>query len=413
MSKVCELSGQVISGRGRAASIIRENIKELKEKTGEDLIEGSLNLILMRPLMLSNDNALKFANGDGLLWRASLNGVAVYIFRWEDMPLHIVEVLSCMHLRNSLRLKDGDIVNIVIQNSDLDTIPPAGKLMWNLCYLGRRHWYYTNDKYAYFTTKLCEDFNGTQKKSNKTLTHIIKSYIQKKNIYWFERIPIDPLDDTETQSFRRIQNILNYTKISGSAYSAHRYPAGYHTIEINGHRLEGQRDPMKRLEAIPIDFKGKTVLDIGCNQGGMLHPLDGEIKWGVGIDYDYRMINASNRIKVLRQSTNLYFYVFDLEKEPLDLIEDLLPEPKVDIVFLLAMCIWIKNWQEVVEFGARISDSMLFEATGTKEHQSAQRGCLDSLYGCVLLLSETSEDDPGNKQRQLFYCTKPRVLSAE
>lgn len=47
---------------------------------------------------------------------------------------------------------------------------------------------------------------------------------------------------------------------------------------------------------MPYDFTGKTVLDIGSNQGGMLFALDGKYRWAVGVDYDYRMVNASNLI---------------------------------------------------------------------------------------------------------------------
>lgn len=224
--------------------------------------------------------------------------------------------------------------------------------------------------------------------------------------YRFERLPLDSLNNPEDRAFRQIQNILNYTKTSGSSYSAQRYSAGYHTIEINGRRLQGQRDPSKRLERVPVDFLGKTVLDIGCNQGGMLFQLGGIVKWGVGIDYDARMINAANRIRSLREANSLNFYVFDLEREPLSLIEDFIPEPKVDVVFLFAVCMWLKNWRDVIEFGARISDSMVFETNGTDEQQSAQQEHLEALYQKVSLLTEFSEDDPKQKRRKLFYCDK-------
>jgi SAM-dependent methyltransferase len=220
----------------------------------------------------------------------------------------------------------------------------------------------------------------------------------------FERQPIDPLSDPDTRSFQQVRNILNYSKTSGSSYSAARYPAGYHTIEVNGQSLQGQRNPAKRLEHVPVDFRGKTVLDIGCNQGGMLFQIDGLVKWGVGIDYDARMTNTANRIKALRQCTNLHFYVLDLENEPLGLIEDFLPESKVDVVFLLSVCMWLRNWREVVEFCAGLSSSMLFETNGTRDQQTAQMEHLRGLYSSVSLLTESSDDDPGQKRRQLIYC---------
>jgi SAM-dependent methyltransferase len=221
--------------------------------------------------------------------------------------------------------------------------------------------------------------------------------------YVFERLPIEPAVDDEERSRRQLLNLLNYTKTSSSSYSARRYPAGYHTIEIDGSRIQGQRDPRARLARVPIDFRGKTVLDIGSNQGGMLFALDG-IKWGVGIDYDSRMVNAANRIRAARGATNLDFYVFDLEKEPLALIEDFLPS-RADIVFLLSVCAWLSNWRDVVGFAARSSDAMLFESNGTEWHQAEQERELQRRYASVEPLARASEDDPKQKRRRLYYCT--------
>jgi SAM-dependent methyltransferase len=245
------------------------------------------------------------------------------------------------------------------------------------------------------------------KKLIKKVPGVIPMIVRAKRAHAlksFERQPLDGSEDPETRSFRQIHNLLNYTKTSGSYYSAIQFPAGYHSIDINGHRLQGKRDPAKRLERIPIDFNGKTVLDIGCNQGGMLFQLDHAIKSGVGVDYDNRMINAANRIKALRGSDNLQFYVFDLEKEPLALLEDLIPVPRVDVVFLLAVCMWLKNWQSVIACAAKISNMMIFESNGTEDQQTAQVAFLKQLYRDVTLLAEHSDDDPRQKKRKLFWC---------
>lgn len=216
----------------------------------------------------------------------------------------------------------------------------------------------------------------------------------------FERLSAD---DENNLIFRQVRNLLNYTKTSGARYSARHFPAGYHTIEIGGRRLAGQRQPAKRLALVPYDFRGKTVLDMGSNQGGMLFEICDVLKEGIGIDYDARMVNAANRIKAVRQAKNVHFFVFDLEREPLDLIRDFLPEERVDIVFLLAVCTWLSNWREVIDFASRISTSMLFETTGTDEQQVDQENYLRRLYRSVALLAGTSEDDPAQKHRKLFY----------
>jgi SAM-dependent methyltransferase len=207
--------------------------------------------------------------------------------------------------------------------------------------------------------------------------------------------------------FRQIQNILNFTKTSNSDYSAEQFPAAYHTIKVNGRRLPGQRDPSKRLASVPFDFHGKTVLDLGCNQGGMIHELRSLVKWAVGIDYDPRMINAANRIKSLNASENISFYIVDLQNDPLELIDDFMPDRKADICFLLSVCMWLKNWQQVIDFAHSKSDSMLFETNGSPLQQDQQINYLKAKYSVVDMLSEFSDDDPGQKCRKLFYLTKP------
>jgi hypothetical protein len=212
----------------------------------------------------------------------------------------------------------------------------------------------------------------------------------------------------EDSDLAKIRNLLEYTKTSGASYSARGYPAGYHSIEIMGVRLEGQRDPAKRFSIVPVDFTGKTVLDIGSNQGGMLLQLRDQIARGIGIDFDHRMVNTANRIKSSIGAKHLDFYVFDLQKEPLDLIRDFLPSGKVDVVFLLAVCMWLENWRKVIDFAASISESMLFETNGTDAQQTEQEQYLRSKYADVKQLSESSEDDPQQKRRKLFWLTQPR-----
>jgi SAM-dependent methyltransferase len=220
------------------------------------------------------------------------------------------------------------------------------------------------------------------------------------------RIAIDPQSPPADQEWIRIRNILNYTKRSGSVYAAEEYPAGYHSVVIGDARLPGQRDPSFRLDKVPVSFHGKTVLDIGCNQGGMLFAIADRIKWGVGIDYDARMVNAATRISVAKQMSHLRFYVMNVEQEPLERIEDILPEGQVDMVFLLAVCMWIKNWREVIAYAASLAPAMVFESNGTAQQQSEQEEELRRIYRRVEQLTEASTDDIKQRARKLFYCSQ-------
>jgi len=217
------------------------------------------------------------------------------------------------------------------------------------------------------------------------------------------------LDTTALEKYSpnliKIMNLLIYTKKSNVSYSGGEFNTGYHTFEIDGHQFKGQRNPKMRLEDIPLCFDNLSVLDIGCNQGGMLYELSNKIKSGVGIDYDSRMINVANKMKSHSKLNNLDYYVFDLENENLDYISDFLPDEKVDVVFLLSICMWIKNWKEVINLIPLISSKLIFESNGSKEQQIEQINHLKLSYKIVQLIKEKSTDDPSQKNRQLYYCT--------
>lgn len=203
---------------------------------------------------------------------------------------------------------------------------------------------------------------------------------------------------------RKLLNLISYTKTAGSPYDAQEFPSAYHTFRIGEYEFKGQRDPEQRLLDVPFDFDGVTVLDLGCNQGGMLFSIANRIKHGIGVDYDYRMVNAANRIRAYKQARNLDFYVFDLDKENLELLGNFLLGTAVDIVFLLSVCMWLKIWRAVIDAARSISRAMLFESNGTEEQQREQEAHLRLRYEVVTMIRATSTDDPGQLNRRLFLC---------
>ncbi len=217
---------------------------------------------------------------------------------------------------------------------------------------------------------------------------------------------INSPDDIDNFSIEEIKiiNLLNYTKKSGATYSGELYNSGYHTLNLGGKILSGQRNPGERFKNIPYDFNGKSVLDIGSNQGGMLHSIADIISYGVGIDYDSKMINVSNRIKSFSSNNNLDFYTFDLEKENLNYIRDFIISETVDICFLLSVCMWLNNWRDLIKFCCSISKNLLFESNGSDSQQKEQIDFLYKVYKNVQLINETSDDDLRQKKRKLFLC---------
>jgi len=202
----------------------------------------------------------------------------------------------------------------------------------------------------------------------------------------------------------KIKNLLTYTVTSGKSYNGRHHETGYHTLNINGTVLPGQRNPGQRLSTVKYDFTNKSVLDIGSNQGGMLFEIANKIKYGIGIDFDPRLVNVANRISKTN-NYNIDFYNFDLSKEDFNLINSFSRENKIDVVFLLAVCMWIPSWRELVTWVSKNSSHCLFESNGKSKQQQEQIDFLNKTFRTVEILAETSEDDPKQKKRKLLWCS--------
>jgi hypothetical protein len=444
------MEGQVVCGRGLAAPELVALSEQVQTIVKEPLCPGSLNIVLNQPVRLLDTAGFAFDRGYRTLWPASLGGIHVWVYRWRESPLHVVEILSPVYLRGRLKLKNGDAVTLRLSGAQIGELHFFERFIWALLWTGRRRWFYSSNLYSNRTVRLGKELGATQEQPVVRGSIRISLYVMKEMItlvptvafkdlpqnllsaskrvvkstpvigtlarnlklkysrkYAFSRIQTENCVNADERVFRQIQNILNFTKTSNSHYSAEQFPAAYHTINVNGRQVPGQRDPSKRLASVPVDFHGQTVLDLGCNQGGMLHQIRSLIKWGVGIDYDPRMINAANRIKSVNASENISFYVLDLQDDPLELICDFMPDQKADICFLLSVCMWLKNWQQVIDFAHSKSNSMLFETNGSALQQNEQINYLRAKYSVVNMLSGISDDDPIQKFRKLFYLTGP------
>jgi hypothetical protein len=159
---VIEINGRVGSGRGLASPYIATIQAELASITDEEIFPGTLNIILDRPWRLNETEALFFDQSWRMLWPATLNGIDVWIYRWRHTALHVVEVLSSVHLRNRLGLKDGDRVTLTMHPDHIDRIGAIGWTAWTIVWAGRRDWCYTNDRYYFALFKYCKALGATQ-----------------------------------------------------------------------------------------------------------------------------------------------------------------------------------------------------------------------------------------------------------
>jgi len=195
-------------------------------------------------------------------------------------------------------------------------------------------------------------------------------------------------------------SVINYTKSDKNSYAGPRFESGYHSFVLDGKSYAGARDNVNRIKQIKaFDFNNKVVLDVGCNMGGMLHALSDTIKYGVGVDFSYKCINAANVVKSFNGKSNVNFYVFNLDNEDFRLIDDFILGDKVDICMFLSVAMHIKKWREVIEFCFKKSDALLFESNGKQHQQKAQIEFINDMYNKVTYLFKDS-------RRQMFLCKK-------
>lgn len=141
------LQGLVIGGRGKAGRFLGDDRSTVEEQLGEQVYEGSLNLVLRRPIELRVSHAVLLDGGLRPFWPASVSGISVWIYRPPGAPEHIVELVADRHLRSALNLRDGDQLTVRAREDDVAPVPLRRLVIWALVWLGRRKWYYTSDFY--------------------------------------------------------------------------------------------------------------------------------------------------------------------------------------------------------------------------------------------------------------------------
>jgi hypothetical protein len=165
------LRGRVTSGGKKGTRNTRRDAEKLRDALGASVVDGTLNVLLKRPVMFANDTAIRIPVDDGgpprLEWRARLNGVEVWINR-RSKPLHTAGLLSAVHLRTRLHLSDGDEVQLEVRRRDVAPIPLVGWLTWNLFWLGRENWFYSRADYMARAQRWCMRFGATQLVTRET-----------------------------------------------------------------------------------------------------------------------------------------------------------------------------------------------------------------------------------------------------
>lgn len=143
-----KLSAEVVAGRGKASTIIRDHSDAIRTVISGPPFPGSLNLILSKPLRFNRNNVHYFDSGKRLLVPGSIDGRPIWFYRWSSAPLHVVEVISTEKLRDVIGVRDGSCVSVALDDFYVEKIPVASKISWTLLWGGRRKWFYTRQRYV-------------------------------------------------------------------------------------------------------------------------------------------------------------------------------------------------------------------------------------------------------------------------
>jgi hypothetical protein len=181
---------------------------------------------------------------------------------------------------------------------------------------------------------------------------------------------------------------------------------GYHSYEFGCLPFRGQRNNNMRIGDIKkhVDFANKSVIDLGCNTGGLLLHLP-EIQKGRGFDYDSTCIDAANKLNsMLRLHKNLKFLQADLEKDDYD---SLVSDGPFDIMFLCSLGSWIKNWNALYTWAVRTVPLIIFEENNATEGRSQIE--LFASLGCIVtrIIENSPDDYSGNRMRNTYLIRCP------
>jgi SAM-dependent methyltransferase len=218
---------------------------------------------------------------------------------------------------------------------------------------------------------------------------LILDRLKEKNFdLYFDKTSIDSIKN-------EIKKTCGGSDETGAWYN--RTEFGYHSFNIGNINIRGQRTPKSRIEAFrkSYNFENKKVIDLGCNNGGMLFHLT-EIKKGVGLDFDKRCIDCANKIKTIFQFT------YDLEFLQKDLNKPIELKDNFDVALLLSLGSWIKNWRELYSNISKIAKTIFLETNNDKEGVDQINYMSNLGYKIKLVCGDSKDDTTGNYGRKTY-----------
>ena len=204
--------------------------------------------------------------------------------------------------------------------------------------------------------------------------------------------------------------LMNTTKNNHYNGWNNRTTYGYHSFKINNINVQGQRQPWIRINKMKkyYDFTNKILVDFGCNTGGMIFHLP-ELKKAYGIDFNNECIESCNYMyNNLKWNTLCSFVQQDLNSFNFDLFVETNNINKIDVIFLLSLGSWIKNWKELYQNCLRYCNNIILETNNDKEGKP-QLEFFMSLNCNIQIISNESDDDLTNNIGRKTYLIKNNI----
>lgn len=187
---------------------------------------------------------------------------------------------------------------------------------------------------------------------------------------------------------------------------SNRTEFGHHSYNLGVVNITGQRNPAQRLWEIKkhVDFHGKTVVDFGCNAGGMLHHLP-EISRGYGFDFDDRCVNAANQISILLGREELEYQTHDFDRQDYSLLKQKLPT-HCDVAFLLSLGSWVKSWKTLYGTALECADKLVVEVNNKSQIKDQIGLFQERGWKAKMIIDNSKDDSTGNNRRKTYLVEK-------
>ncbi len=225
-------------------------------------------------------------------------------------------------------------------------------------------------------------------------------YITAELLSFQSLISIAEKDESLLEIFGMVEDkVLNLKPFIGATYFT-----GYQSIKIKQNFFNGRKNCEQFVKSLPVDFKGKTVLDIGSCWGSVLFELSSFIENGYGIDKDYDYLTVAEKIRESNGHLNINFYNFDLETIHLQEIIKIIKLNKLNFIFLLDILNELSDPEELLKDAANISDFVIIEIKGSDLLLKHQKRIIAKYFNNIEYVDLSNKNWWFSKNSEVMIC---------